>query len=384
MPVTLTETVTFDPGVIGPVSGDPRTSASVRQPAQNLANRSRWLLARVAEVGGTYLPVSHTPTALTSCNVTTGVFTLAGHGLTANDPVRLTVGASGGTVPTLTTVDTIFYAVVLTADTFGLSATSGGSQLTGLGGALSGEVYAVKVTDAAGRIFMPASGSLPAGSLRSVLNNLPYAPLAGNNVWTGTNNFQNLSVTPFGGNANIAINGGISVVRPQELRIVNRKTISDTATSSSAYLSPQSGTAATGTIPSVWSMAASAADWFWLALDVPDGVTNFEVGIYTIGQHNGNPAHTASYQIIRYSPNAAETAISSVVPDSHTVGGGGNLLTTVTETPIAVTSLSTPLSGAYKYALLVNSPWDPISVLPVLEIRGLLVAFTANQVSALY
>ncbi len=383
MPASCSEVVTFPAAVLGPASGDPRTAASVRSLGDALNQRCRWLLARHAELGGTYLPVGSTPTPLTSCNVTSGAFTLSGHGLSANYPVRLTIGAAGGTVPTNTPVDTIFYAIVIDANTFGLSLTSGGAQLTTLGGALSGEVYAVYCTDSAGRIFMPAAGPLPAGTLRSILGALPYGGLGTTNTWTGANSFQNVQVSSIGGQYNLPLVPGANIGRELELRIVNKGAYSDTATSSSAFWTLQNGVANTGTIPAVRSKTnLGSGDYFWLALDFPNGATSLEVIVWTIGGVNNNPTGAvASYQIVKYRFNSAETAVSTAVLDAHTTGGGGNILTTVVGTPIPATSALTVADGTYRYALKVNCPWDGVSQ-PYIEVRGITVTFYANDIAA--
>jgi hypothetical protein len=75
----------------------------------------------------TWKPVSKV-TALTSIsNASPGVLTLAGHGYVANDPIAL---STSGALPTGLTVGTTYYVkTVLTADTFTVSATAGGTVI---------------------------------------------------------------------------------------------------------------------------------------------------------------------------------------------------------------------------------------------------------------
>jgi hypothetical protein len=165
------------------------------------------------------------------------------------------------------------------------------------------------------------------------------------------------------------------LTRAQELRITNRAAVSSTLSSNSAWLTPQEGAATVGTTPAVDSKVnGSSGDFFWLALDLPPGATlgasGVAVTIYTIGLSiNNAPAHGTTYTILKYGPNSAETALSSATADAHTTGGGGNLLTTVVATNITPTSPFV-VDPAFKYALLVTSPWDG-GVAPAIEVRGM-------------
>lgn len=170
------------------------------------------------------------------------------------------------------------------------------------------------------------------------------------------------------------------LTRMQELRIVNLKATGAVGTAS-ASLVQQTGAATVGTIPAIDSKVNGATgDFFWLALDLPPGATfgtggALAVTIYTIGLSiNNAPAHPATYTILKYGPNVAETALSSATTDGHTTGGGGNLLTTVVGTNIVPTSPFT-VDPASKYALLVTNPWDG-GVGPAIEVRGLTFALS--------
>jgi hypothetical protein len=186
MPANCSEQVVFPPSVQGPAAGDPRTAASVRSMGDGLNQRMRWCWDKIQLLFGTVAPIGGTPTPITSCNVATGVFSLSAHNLNPSDPVRLFVGASGGSLPTATPAGTIYYVVYIDANTFGLSSTSGGSQLTSLGGGLSGECYVVKIApDSLANLFFPTVGSVNANTVRGLLPLLGF--LAANQTWTGSN-----------------------------------------------------------------------------------------------------------------------------------------------------------------------------------------------------
>lgn len=192
MPTASDDKTIFDNPLQLPSPGDPNTSATYRLGFNGIANRTRWLLARVSELLGPYATIGGTPTKIAACNVASGVFTLNGHGLSLNQPVRLTIGATGGSVPTLTPVDTILYAVPTDGNNFGLATTSGGSPLTNLGGSFAGEVYIVLVNDALSRIFFPAVGSIAAGTLRALMQVVAYVNAA--NVWSAIQTFTSGAV----------------------------------------------------------------------------------------------------------------------------------------------------------------------------------------------
>ena len=136
-------TETFDPTVLAPAASDARTSASVRTPLQNVVNRIRFVWNRVQELVGSFLPLG----ALfpSSLSVSGSTLTLAGHGLAGNDPVRF--WSIGGAVPSPLAQFTTYYVVAgsLTANTFQVSATSGGTAIT-LTTTGTGTIYAAKMT----------------------------------------------------------------------------------------------------------------------------------------------------------------------------------------------------------------------------------------------
>lgn len=158
-------TPTFDASVLAPASGDPRTSASVRNPLGNVTNRTRWLWERLQEAIGAFLPVGGLfPIAV---SISGNAFTVAGHGLNANDPVRFF--SIGGSVPSPLVAATTYYARDITTNTFTVSATSGGSVITLIGG--TGTIYGVRVTSGVTvNGYAGASFTIAAGPLQTVLD----------------------------------------------------------------------------------------------------------------------------------------------------------------------------------------------------------------------
>lgn len=139
--VSSSSTESYDSTVNAPAAGDPRTSASVRNPLQNVVNRARWLRARAEDRLDKFLPLGGlSPVA---ASVASSTFTISGHGLNANDPVR--VMSVGGNVPSPLAADTTYFVVggSLTSNTFQVSLTSGGSAVT-LTDVGSGTIYVAK------------------------------------------------------------------------------------------------------------------------------------------------------------------------------------------------------------------------------------------------
>ncbi|HEY8924515.1 MAG TPA: hypothetical protein VIU64_09045 [Polyangia bacterium] len=139
--ISSSSTESYDSTVNAPATGDARTSASVRTPMQNIVNRARWLRARAEDRLDKFLPLGGLfPVA---ASVATSTFTIAGHGLNANDPVR--VMSVGGSAPSPLVVDTTYYVVggSLTSNTFQVSATVGGGAVT-LTDNGSGAIYVAK------------------------------------------------------------------------------------------------------------------------------------------------------------------------------------------------------------------------------------------------
>ena len=129
----------YDSTVNAPATADPRTSASVRTPMQSIVNRIRFGFARLQELYGAFLPIgSLFPVA---ASVSGNVFTIAGHGLSTNDPFR--VLSVGGSVPAPLVAGTTYFAGSVTANTFTALSSSGGSvvPLTNTG---SGTIYVAK------------------------------------------------------------------------------------------------------------------------------------------------------------------------------------------------------------------------------------------------
>lgn len=141
--VSSSSTESYDSTVLAPATGDVRSSASVRNPLANIVNRVRFVFQRVQEIVGFFAPIGGLfPAALA---VSGSTFTLAGHGLSANDPVRFWAIGSGAGLPSPLAIATTYYVVSsgLTSSTFQVSATSGGSAIT-LTSSGSGSIYAAK------------------------------------------------------------------------------------------------------------------------------------------------------------------------------------------------------------------------------------------------
>ena len=170
MPLTISETDTFDPIVQGPTAGDLMSSGSVRSMGSPLADRSRFVLDRYNEIAGAFVPGGQ-PTAITA-SVSANTFGLYGHSLTTGQAIRFTQSTltPTGTLPGIT-AGTVYYAAPTDANNFKVSATSGGGAIT-LSGSLSGTYYVQLVTDAAASLYAPTYGAMPAGTLRSQLATL--------------------------------------------------------------------------------------------------------------------------------------------------------------------------------------------------------------------
>lgn len=139
--LTSASTERYD-DVTAPVNGEPRDAGNlVSESLQPVTNRTRWLRKRTEDRLDQFLPVGGLlPVA---ASVATSTFTIAGHGLSANDPVR--VMSVGGSVPSPLAVDTTYFVVggSLTTNTFQVSATFGGSAIT-LTDNGSGTIYVAK------------------------------------------------------------------------------------------------------------------------------------------------------------------------------------------------------------------------------------------------
>ena len=87
-------------------------------------------------------------TASSAVNAATNQITLTAHGLTTGDPITITAD-SGGTLPGGLTAGTLYYALVVDADTFSVMTTSTGSTAIDLTSTGSGTL---RLRDCAGSI----------------------------------------------------------------------------------------------------------------------------------------------------------------------------------------------------------------------------------------
>ncbi len=128
----------------GPSTSSARTSAAMRQHLQESANRTEWTEKRLRDVIGV-------PIAITNVDASTNVITTGTHGLSNADPIRFT--SVGGSIPAGLAAGTIYYARDVTATTFKVAATPGGSaiDITGTG---SGTLYVWTVPDASLFLFI--------------------------------------------------------------------------------------------------------------------------------------------------------------------------------------------------------------------------------------
>ena len=133
----------------------------------------------------TAIAPTFTESTITGTNASPGVFTLTGHGFLLNDPVLFkTTGTFSGLVN-----NTVYFARGITANTFELSATSGGAAISTVG-TQTGVHNIGRAFGATGSNFVLKTGNLPVllGTLLSnnyeVLANpthVSYGGLVGNN-----------------------------------------------------------------------------------------------------------------------------------------------------------------------------------------------------------
>jgi hypothetical protein len=164
MPASLTDTSTWIAAPVGPAAGDPRTAASVTGPLSSLNQRIRFLLWFLGQINGNFASGSPSPIV----SVVGNNISCTSHGFSTTSPLRFQIGASGGGLPTPLDVDTVYFAINVDANTFQVSATSGGGAIS-LGSGFGGDVYALFVVDSFSEIFAPAEAPYPAGNLRSAL-----------------------------------------------------------------------------------------------------------------------------------------------------------------------------------------------------------------------
>lgn len=300
----------YDSTVNAPAGGDPRTSASVRNPMQNIVNRIRFAWARLQEVVGSFLPLSSLYPIALSANASGGsppnTFTLAGHGLNANDPVRL--WSIGGSVPAPLAQFTTYYVVggSLTSNTFQVSATSGGSaiSLTSVG---SGSIYAAK---------------LSATSVSSLAERLAATSSPAGDTLIGIPNYGGASFSMNAGTLEVflkaladgAANLGLSNIFTSNVTVNGTMTVGTAAVLPGAPLitgSP-STTRTVCTTPineadstRIWSpsggLPLNAGDTVTQVLDIPEGVTlnSVSVTIYG-GTHSNLPALPPSFSVRKF------------------------------------------------------------------------------------
>lgn len=184
MPADLTSTDTYPEEVKGPAGGDKRTAKSVRDMGSPLASRSYFLRRRLEGVWGAFKAFAATDISLAADTIT-----IAGHGLSNNDPIRFAslgtaFGVGGVTLPVYSGLFSgqLFYAKVVDADTIQIAASSGGAalDLTGQG---SGTHVLFAVPTALHTLmhqaFTTAAGAtIPAGSLLVTLAAY-FLPLSG-------------------------------------------------------------------------------------------------------------------------------------------------------------------------------------------------------------
>lgn len=201
MTTDLTTNVTEQYGDIQfPVNGEPRDAGTLASLfGQPVTNALMWLRLRLEEAIGSFLPLNGLlPLAL---SVGGSTLTLTGHGLANGDPVRFWNIGGGSSLPSPLVFGTVYYAVSVAANTFQVSATSGGGAIT-LTTTGSGAIYAAKVAygllaaSAIGVLgYVGTSFTIVAGPLQTFLDSLADAAARIDKVQTfggaGTNTFTN-------------------------------------------------------------------------------------------------------------------------------------------------------------------------------------------------
>lgn len=306
--VVSSATETHSATVDAPAAGDPRTSASVRTPLQQLTHRTRWLWARIESVLGKFAPISGViPKTITGVDTAADKLTLAGHGLSSNDAVRLKTVA-GGTVPGGLVEGDVYYVIPVDTDSFKLSATSGPGAAEDITGALSGSVYVVLcdgdpelyVQPSGGTVMRLAAGlTALAGQITSSITNL----LAGNNTWDGVNTFD--------GGVAITTNpivAGTGIHYSMSSRSVTRS-------SSSMFTRVSDGLAFAG------SVAVPASDQANTVLNLPHGAT---VTKFTWGHDPNNASPPAGTKVVGavYKRHLTTGALTLIVSTTDPTSGG--------------------------------------------------------------
>jgi hypothetical protein len=128
-----------------PVNGEPRDAAVLATiAAQPMVNALRWLRTRIEEVIGQAVPIGGLlPLAIEAVNTGTNTITQTGNGLSNGDILRFfPVGA--GVLPTGILPGRTYRVVAVAANTYQVSATSGGAAIA-LGTTGSPPFYAMKM-----------------------------------------------------------------------------------------------------------------------------------------------------------------------------------------------------------------------------------------------
>lgn len=204
------------PDIKMPVNGEPRDASVLASLlGQPLTNALLWLRRRGEEIYGSFLPLGGLlPVA---ASVAGNTFTIAGHGLSANDPFR--VLSVGGSVPSPLVAGTTYYAGSVTSNTFTALSSSGGSVVT-LTNTGSGTIYVAK-RGVASFYQLTTDGLVTLGNALTV---------AGAFVANGASVF-NSSITQSGGGVTL---GGDTVIggylNPQKAVAFGSQSISPTAT----------------------------------------------------------------------------------------------------------------------------------------------------------
>ncbi|WP_437591483.1 hypothetical protein [Sorangium sp. So ce1000] len=251
---------------------------------------------------------------VTNVDASTNTITVANHGWSAAQPVRFSV--VGGSLPSGLSASTVVYVRNPLTNTFEVSATAGGAaiDITTTG---SGTIYVWPVVDAAAALFSPASGVIPAGTLRDHISYLRdnFTKLADPNTWTGIQTFigavfaSDFTMT---GTSRIKLGS----------RSVTRRTRSAPFGATNFSVDADSFVTQTST-------SASAVSW---ELDVPHGATLTSVTIRVQPNTHGSlPATMPQIRVLRTSSNEITGQIvGSVTADSSGSVGAYNAAHSIT------------------------------------------------------
>jgi hypothetical protein len=121
MGTPVTEIIQWAISVLGPVAGQPRTAASVREGLGNLASRTKWLRYFQTLIWGTEQVI---------VGRSANQLEVTAHNLPSNTAVRV-FATNGGTLSAPLAESTVYYVRVIDGDHIELSATSGpGAAIT--------------------------------------------------------------------------------------------------------------------------------------------------------------------------------------------------------------------------------------------------------------